>query len=294
MDGSDAGSGNPAPISSASFDDASRLLHTAALARAIDEPDASRRITPLLQGRFALRAHTVDVAVDTAVRDAAHGLLTHGWTPAEVHAFAAKRLDASALAYLVDALAATTQHTASAPWLPELTRLPARVWWTVGEPHVGQWAVRHGHRRSDAIQIAVRVLALLSYLPRTDTPSATARVALPGGALVQDERIAGKIDALLARAGSSSYPSEAAACARKAQELMVRYATVPDDALTTAGAAAALKRLRTENPITAVRTLLADALADLAERAAAALRPRPSRELTRPRRPLPISPAAHS
>jgi hypothetical protein len=266
MDGSDR-DGNPPPISSASFDEASRLLHTAALARAIDEPDAGRRITPLLQGRFALRAHTVDVAVDMAVRDAAHSLLTHGWTPSDVHTFATKRLDSAALAYLVDALAATAQHTAGVPWLPELTRLSARVWWTVGEPHVGQWADRHGRRRADAIQTAVRVLALLSYLPRTDTvqPAAATTIALPAGALVRDGRIAGKIDALLARAGNSTYPSEAAACAAKAQELMVRHATVPDDARGTF-------RTLVDSVVAAVRTLAA----------------------ARPRRPLPISPAARS
>jgi hypothetical protein len=292
MDASD-GPERTAPIQSTSFDEATRLLRTAALARAIDEPDAGRRITPLLQGRFALRAHTVDVAVDTAVREAARGLLTHGWTPAEVHTFAARRLDDATLTYLVDALAATAQWTTGVAWLPELKQLSARMWWTVGEPHVGQWAVRHGQRRADAIHTAVRVLALLSYLPRTDAPqhAAPGPLPLPAGALVQDGRIASKIDALLARAGSSTYPSEAAACASKAQELMVRYATVPEASLSTPGAAAALRRLYTENPIGAVRNLVAEALAAVRTLAG---RPRPTRELEAARRPLPLPQTARS
>jgi hypothetical protein len=258
---------NATPIRSQTFDEASRLLRTAALARAIDEPRGDDRIVPLLQGRFALRGHTVDVAVDTEVRVAAHDLLTRGWTPGEVHTFAERRLDSVSLAYLIDALAATAQYSAGVPWLPELTALSARVWWSVGEPHFAQWTARHDRRRADAMRVVVDVLALLSYLPRTDAvqPEAPQALAIPRLALVQDDRIIGKINALLSRAGATTFPEEASACAAKAQELMVRYATVPDPAPATVAAsatAAALRRLCTESPAATVRAVAASRLAD--------------------------------
>lgn len=224
----------PAPPRTASFEEATRLLRTAALARAIDEPGAPQRITPLLQGRFAMLQRTVDLAADAAVRDAAHLLLTHGWTPAELHAFAAKRLASAPLSYLLDTLAASAQWSAHVPWLADLAQLRARVWWTIGEPHLRQWSQRHDRRRPDTLAVVVEILALLSYLPRTDAPlpGAPAAPTFTPGAVVQDGRIVGKIDALLARATGTSYPEEASACAGKAQELMMRYATVPASART--------------------------------------------------------------
>jgi hypothetical protein len=276
----------PAPIRTESFAEATRLLRTAALARAIDEP-GSARLTPLLQGRLALRPHTVDLAADAAVREATHTVLTHGWKPAEVHTFAARRLDPAALTYLVDALAATAQWSAGVPWLAELAALRARVWWTAAEPHLGQWAARHEHRRFDAIRIAVDVLALLSYLPRTDRPQpgTPPPLAIAPEALVQDERIIGRIDALLARAGSSNFPDEALACASKAQELMLRYASAPAPR-PAAGAAetvtAALRRLCTEHPLLLARTVLARARR-------LAVRPHPAAGIEGSRhRPLPL------
>jgi hypothetical protein len=277
----------PAPIRTESFAEASRLLRTAALARVIDEP-GSVRLTPLLQGRLALRPHTVDLAADAAVREAAHTLLTHGWTPAELHTFAERRLDPAARSYLVDTLAATAQWSAGVPWFADLAKIRARVWWTAGLPHLGQWATRHGHRRYDAIRIAVEVLALLSYLPCTDRPQPDmpAPPAIAPDALVQDAKIIGRIDALLARANASDYPEEALACAAKAQELMVRYASTPAPragSVTADTVAAALRRLCTENPLVLARTLLARA-----RRLAA--RPSPTGELeASPHRPLPLA-----
>jgi hypothetical protein len=132
---------------SASFDEASRLLRIAALARVIDEPGHAARVDPLLQGRLALRAKTVDVAVDTAVADAARGLLAKGWTADEIHTHGARRLDRPELEFVVDSLA-----TSSRPDGSYLTR----------------WAERHRRTRADAVRAAVKVLALLTYVPAAD------------------------------------------------------------------------------------------------------------------------------
>lgn len=267
------------PAHTPSFPEASRALRDAALDRALDpdlDPTLDRpgtdRLAPLLRGRLALRAPTVDLAADCALRDAALVLLTHGWTPSELHTFAAKRLDQAALSYLIDVLAAAAQWNGGPSWRHEVTRIGAKVWWSVGEAHLGQWSRRHGQQRRETVRVAVDVLALLSYLPRTDDPYPGAPQPTdvrPG--LVQDARIVGRIDALLARANGTDFPDEAAACAAKAQELMVRYATVPVRAPSAADATAeALKRLCTESPLVVAKTLAAE-VAGLVHKAAAAL-----------------------
>jgi hypothetical protein len=132
------------PVRSASFAEATRLLRIAALARVIDEPGHPARVDPLLQGRLALRARTVDVAVDTAVADAARALLAQGWTAAEIHARGAQRLDRPELEFVVDALAASARPDGS---------------------YLTRWAARNRRTRGDAVRAAVEVLALLSYVP---------------------------------------------------------------------------------------------------------------------------------
>ena len=132
---------------SASYAEATRLLRIAALARVIDEPGHDARVDPLLQGRLALRARTVDVAVDTAVSDAARALLAQGWTADEIHAHGARRLDRTELEFVVDSLATSARPDGS---------------------YVGRWAARHRRTRGDAVRAAVKVLALLSYVPATD------------------------------------------------------------------------------------------------------------------------------
>ncbi len=133
-----------APVRSASFAEASRLLRIAALARVIDEPGHAARVDPLLQGRLALRTRTVDVAVDTAVADAAHTLLAQGWTADEIHAHGARRLDRVELEFVIDALAARARLDGS---------------------YLNRWATRHRRTRGDAVRAAVKVLAQLSYVP---------------------------------------------------------------------------------------------------------------------------------
>lgn len=140
-----------APVRTASFVEATRLLRIAALARVIDEPGYAARIDPLLQGRLALRAQTVDVAVDTAVTGAAHALLAQGWTAAEIHAHGARRLDRRELEFVVDALAAPAARPDGS--------------------YLSRWAARHRRTRGDAVRAAVKVLALLSYVPARQRPN---------------------------------------------------------------------------------------------------------------------------
>jgi hypothetical protein len=209
-----------APAAEAPAERASRLLHAAALARALDDPGYRRRLAVLVRGQWAFERAAVNSAIDAAIADAAADLLGRGWRPHEVYRFAARRLDPTGLAYVVDALA--TSVLGGASLLTELRALDARVWWTSARPHVEQWAERHRRGRADTLRTAVDVLALLAYLPRTDVPSSPTR-ALPT-TTVDDEAAASRIDALLARAGATDSPAEASACAAKAEELLLRHA----------------------------------------------------------------------
>ncbi|HVU91303.1 MAG TPA: DUF2786 domain-containing protein [Jatrophihabitans sp.] len=261
----------PRPLAGPADVDAARLLRAAALARAVDEPDCADRIVPLLQGRLALRPHAVDRAVDATVRQAAHDLLTRGWRPAEVVQFAASRLDAAARSFLLDALAGTAQWTAGAPWLPELRAAGARVWWSSARPHVTQWAERHAANRAETLRVVVDALAVLAYVPRTDTtqPGMPAPIAVAPDTLVADEKVAGRVDALLARAVATDHPEEGRAAAAKAQELLLRYASVP-----------AVRRRVLHDPRRLVAAVGAE-VAGLLQRAAAAF--------TRPARPAALA-----
>lgn len=209
------------------FAAATRQLHAAALARAVAEPDAADRIVPLLTGSLALRPHTVDRAIDAALHAAAHDLLACGWRPAEIDAFAAKRLDPLALGFLRDALAGTA--AGAPPWLPELREVAGGAWWSSAHAHVAQWSARHECNRAVTLRVVVDVLALLAYLPRTDEPlpGMPPRPAVAGDLLVDDEKLAHRIDALLARSVASDHDAEAAACAAKAEQLLLRHASTP-------------------------------------------------------------------
>ncbi|MGN6606851.1 MAG: DUF2786 domain-containing protein [Jatrophihabitans sp.] len=243
------------------FTEAVHALQDAAFQRAIEGPGL-HILTPLLRGRWALRAHTVDLAADALARDTVHTLLTHGWTPTELVAFARRRLDADAMSYLLDSIAAAAQVTVAPPWYADLSELGISVWWSVSRPHLAQWAVRHARKRADTVQTAVEVLALLCHVPRTEhpLPGSPRPLDLEPGAIVHDRRIAGKIDALLRRAGDTDFPEEARSCIAKAQALMVRYATVPDvapDGPVAAAAAAAMEQLVREGPLVVAKTLFA-------------------------------------
>jgi len=240
---------------------ASAELREAAYARAIEGPGL-HVLAPLLRGRLALRAHTVDLAVDALTRETAQVLLTHGWTPSELAEFAGRRLDPLSQKYLLDAIAAATHVTVAPPWAGELPGLGVEMWWSVSQPHLAQWSARHRVKRVESIAAAVEVLALLLHVPRTDEPmpGAPEPLEIEPGSLVHDPRMAAKIDALLARAADTSFPEEARSCAAKAQELMVRYATVPDVALSgpiTMVATAALEQLVAEGPAVVAKTLFA-------------------------------------
>lgn len=204
-------------------------LADAALGRADDglildrgtRPADPNRLTRLL----ACPQLTVDLAMDHALREAAHLALCHGWRAGDLLGFAQPRVDELTLDYLADVLGLAAQWSAAAGWLAELDTLGRRQWWTSGDPHAAQWSQRHGVGRRRQVDIGVDVLALLSHLPRTvaaqpETPEASG--AAPG-VLVRESRIAAKIDALFARAVGTPFAHEAEACAVKAQELLLRY-----------------------------------------------------------------------
>ena len=221
---------------------AGRALHRAAFSRALDglvldrptPPGAPGTTAPLRRGEFGAHPQLVDLAIDAALREAAFTQLTHGWTVTELRGFARPRVDAQTLRYLVDVLGLTAQWCAASEWFPELDDIGGGIWWTVGEPHVRQWAQRHGVDRTRMLGIAVEVLALLISVPctldaRPETPDAP---DLGAGMTVHEGRLVSRIDALFAKAARSVFPEEAAAYAAKAQDLLVRHSRWTVDLLT--------------------------------------------------------------
>jgi hypothetical protein len=143
--------------------------------------------------------------------------------------FAARRLDPAARSFLLDALASTAQWTAGPPWLPELRAVGARAWWSSARPHVTQWAEQHAASRAETLRVVVDALAVLAYVPRTDAaqPGMPGPVAVPPDTVVADQKVAERLDALLARAVDTDYPEEGRAAAAKAHDLLLRYASAP-------------------------------------------------------------------
>lgn len=206
-------------------------MNAAAYARAADGLVLDRATAPADPGRLAPLAPcsslTIDLALDHAVREAAHLALCHGWQARDLLAFADSRLDVLTRSYLADVLGLTAQWCAAAGWLTDLERLGHRAWWSAGQAHATQWARRHRLEQTQAVTIAVDVVALLTHLPRTaaaqpETPAASGASA---GVLVRELRIVNKIDALFARAVATTFGDEAQACAAKGQELLLRYAS---------------------------------------------------------------------
>ena len=169
---------------------------------------------------------TVDLAMDHAARESAHRAMCHGWRAVDLLDFARPRVDALTLDYLADVLGLAAQWSAAAGWLAELGGLGRRQWWTSGDAHAAQWAQRHDIGRTRQVEVGVDVLALLTYLPRTEAaqPETPAASGATAGVLILESRIAARIDALFARAAGSSFAHEAEACAVKAQDLLLRYA----------------------------------------------------------------------
>jgi hypothetical protein len=150
-------------------------------------------------------------------------------------------------------------------WRAQLSALRAEVWWGSDDAYLDRWRGREGNSPQATLITAVELLFLLGHLPvlpqlrplpgtvrpGTVRPGAAAGPGTAGGdEPAADERILGKIRALLAKAESTEFTEEAEALSARAQELMAKYSI--DHALLAAEAGRkdepASRRLPVDNP----------------------------------------------
>jgi hypothetical protein len=204
--------------------------------------------------------------LDTAVADA----WERGWQPGDVARMVVRRLGRQHLSLATGAMAA--QMTGYAPatvdprWQAQLDELDARVRWPARQSHLasvirgpGDWVV--------VVPAALELLCLLSWLPRVERLMPVPGEYRADDALPRpdvDERVLGRIRALLAKAEATTSAAEAEAFTAGAQERMARYSI---DAAMLAAAAPGRselpggRRIGIENPYEGAKALLLDSVA---------------------------------
>ncbi|MGH3546241.1 MAG: DUF2786 domain-containing protein, partial [Mycobacteriales bacterium] len=194
----------------------------------------------------------------------------NGWSPDDLHQVARRRLDASGVGYLVDAVADESRQYPAAGvaerWREQLRQIGAVLWWEADQGHLMQWAQRHRHEPAQALTTVIEVLALLLSLPRLPTivpPPGSAATRAPRRGV--DQKVLARVRGLLAKAESTTFPEEAEALSAKAQELMSRYCLERIVVEAEPGSdpqPAAARRLWLDNPYVAAKALLVDAVAE--------------------------------
>ncbi len=250
----------------------STVLLSAAHDHRSGDQHAGAAIGAMLASRCADRPGVVEAAVRHAVMPLIAAAWARGWSPEALHQLGRRRLDAPAVGYLVDAIAAESQQYAQAAvhdrGADERRQSGAVVWGESGRGHLMEWAGRHGHSAADALMTVIEVLSLLlslPVLPRILPPPGSAMAAQPRRGV--DQKVLARVRGLLAKAESTTFPDEAEALSAKAQELMTRHCLeriVLDSAHSAAGSdpkPATARRLWRDSPYVAAKALLVGAVA---------------------------------
>ncbi|WP_165912824.1 DUF2786 domain-containing protein [Tamaricihabitans halophyticus] len=171
------------------------------------------------------------IGADIALHQALDELWQAGWLPVDLWQITRRRTDDSAVRLVIDAIAGNLARYAQAnlpdQWRTQLAELDATVWWDRDEPLLTQWARRMRLDLPDALGTVLELLAELLELPELPViaplPGHLPRSgAEPPRGL--DQKVLGRVRALLAKAERTTFPEEAEALSAKAQELMNRYA----------------------------------------------------------------------
>ncbi|WP_192809791.1 DUF2786 domain-containing protein [Actinomadura rudentiformis] len=196
-----------------------------------------------------------------------------GWQPADLVRFTGRRLGRRHQRLAIDIIAAEMRAYSAAtveePWREQLSALGAEVWWNGDGSFTGAWCGRENTDRATLITCALELSHLLGSLPRL------ARIGAPPGtppngrkstarATETDQRMLGKVRALLAKAESTEFPEEAEALSARAQELMARYSI--DHALLAAesgmGGEPAGRRIPVDHPYDSPKAVLLTVVAE--------------------------------
>jgi len=207
------------------------MLLAAAQAHADGDATAGQACAAeLSSGGFAGQSRAVATGAGIAMTELVHRLWQAGWLPVDLWEITRRRADDAATNLLVDVIAADHAQYGEAAvderWAAQIQQLEATVWWDRGQPHLLQWAERHGAEPGQALLVVITLLATLMTLPElpriVPPPGAARNRSAPASRV--DQKVLARVRALLAKAESTEFPDEAEALSAKAQELMNRHA----------------------------------------------------------------------
>ena len=168
----------------------------------------------------------------------------HGWQPSELARHVRRELSdthaAMAADMIVEEMRGYAAVTVDPRWAAQVAALDATppraasagsgAWWGSDAEYLGAWQGLAGDAGPrGAVATAIETLHVLQHLavlerllplPGTARPAVREQTAQAGPA---DERLLGKIRALLAKAESTEFAEEAEALSARAQELMAKY-----------------------------------------------------------------------
>lgn len=217
----------------------------------------------------------------TRMRQGVTSAWERGWQPADVVRFTSRRWTARHARLATDAIAAEMRTYSSATvddqWHEQLSALGATPWWDDDDGHPDAWCEREGVDHAVYVASAVELVHLLEFLPRLPSmgppPGASDSEGTnhPGSSTAPgdrardvDQRMLGRVRALLAKAESTEFPEEAEAFSARAQELIARHSI--DHALLAAEtgntAAPAGRRIPVDNPYDAPKAVLLTVVAE--------------------------------
>ncbi len=208
------------------------------------------------------------------------GAWQRGWQPAELARHIGRELSASHAAMISDMITAELSGypaaTVDARWAAQAAALEAAApgkgaWWGSDADYLGAWyALGRDAEFIVTVATAVETLHVFQHLPalekllplpgaaRAATPPARPADAASADAAPADERMLGRIRALLAKAESTEFAEEAEALSGRAQELMAKYSI--DHALLAAQTGRAQtpggRRIAVDNPYEAAKASL--------------------------------------
>jgi hypothetical protein len=198
-----------------------------------------------------------------------------GWQPAEVVRQIGRQFGARHARMATDAATMEMRNYTSAAvderWQAQLAALGAAAWWRSDDGYLQQWREREQADTEAAVTCALEVLFGFSALPRLGRLCplpGTARQGVPASqqteARAAGQRALGRARALLVKAESTDFPSEAETLSARAQELLAARSI--NDAMRAAGAesgraAAEGRRLIVDGPYEVAKTDLLDAVA---------------------------------
>ncbi|MGV0811015.1 DUF2786 domain-containing protein [Mycolicibacterium boenickei] len=230
--------------------------------------DAQSHANELLE-ELSGSTRDLDVAADAAMAGAIRGAWEAGWSPSDLHELARRRLDASAIEYLAEAIVLESKQYAVATlhprWRADLAALSAAGDPSAEAPQLRRWAAQSGVGHRAMLPVVLTVLRLLATLPVLEP-----LLPLPGACrhtpTVVDEvdaKALGRVRALLAKAEATEFPEEAEALSAKAQELMSRYSLHQAVGEHERGGAPAVSARRTwiDSPYAGAKSVLVQVVA---------------------------------